>query len=320
MLKKYRRYIGIGCLGAVLFASCTSHDEEAPLQPAEEPTAVGFTANVQGSRAVADLNAVQSNGFSVWGGYGTTDVFTGDKVMYNGSEWTYGTPKYWTYNTYNFYAVYPDATSGVYNKVETNNTTNQLTIKEFDSSKGYDLMRASVLNVEGSNPPENVSLNFKHTLTHLSVSLKKDSRNQNDEIKVTGVYFIGMNIKGDYADATTEAWSNWSNVSYMGQDFTSAPVTLAADGLTSCVTGILVIPQTITENMSLLINYTYSPNGSTASSTQTITSNIPVTTPWEIGKKITYTGTIHVDDKIEFSTPVVETWGSEQAGGTIIIK
>ena len=41
---------------------------------------------------------------------------------------------------------------------------------------------------------------------------------------------------------------------------------------------------------------------------------------WEAGKKINYTGVIEVDNNIEFATPTVEPWGTEQVGGTIIIQ
>ena len=41
---------------------------------------------------------------------------------------------------------------------------------------------------------------------------------------------------------------------------------------------------------------------------------------WKAGEKITYSGTIQVDNSIVFDTPKVESWGTEQVGGTIIIQ
>ena len=41
---------------------------------------------------------------------------------------------------------------------------------------------------------------------------------------------------------------------------------------------------------------------------------------WKAGEKVVYTGTIQVDNSIVFDAPQVESWGTEQVGGTIIIQ
>ena len=83
----------------------------------------------------------------------------------------------------------------------------------------------------------------------------------------------------------------------------------------------MVIPQPFTGmDINLLIVYSYKANGAENSSVQYLNVPIPTTASWDIRKKITYNGTIEVNDKIVFSTPVVESWGAEQAGGTVIIK
>ena len=291
--------------------------------PEEEQTAIGFAAKVQNSRAVAELEEVQNNGFSVWGGFGNTNVFDATKVTYTDADgWGYGETRYWTYNSYNFYAVYPDVTHNAYpaNKVMISNTSEQLTIKEFNSSLGYDLMYAKAIAIDGSTPPAEVALTFNHTMTQLAVSLKKDSINLNDEIKVTGLYVYGMYGKGDYElTASTEAWTNLKEVSYYGKEIT--PVTLGVASYTPCVSGIMVIPQSFEGmDINLLITYSYKSKDANEASNQYLSVPIPTSVPWEIRKKITYQGEIDVDDKIEFSTPIVETWGVEQVGGTIIIK
>lgn len=304
-----------------LFVSCTSSQEDVPIKE-EEQVSIGFTAKVQGSRTEATIEDLKVHGFSVWGGYKDTNVFNGTKITKTDDGWGYDNPQFWTYNTYNFYAVYPDNTHNAYSaeEVTVSNTTKQLTIKDFNSALGYDLMYAESLNNDGSNPPDEVSFTFKHTMTQLAVSLKKNSINLNDEIKVTGLYVYGMYGKGDYElTASTEAWTNLKEVSYYGKEIT--PVTLGVASYTPCVSGIMVIPQSFEDmDINLLITYSYKSKDANEASNQYLSVPIPTSEPWEIRKKITYQGEIDVDDKIVFSTPIVETWGAEQVGGTIIIK
>lgn len=305
-----------------LFVSCTSSQEEVPMKEEEQP-AIGFAAQVENSRVVAELVDVKNNGFSVWGGFGNTNVFDATKVTYTDADgWGYGETRYWTYNSYNFYAVYPDVTHNAYpaNKVMISNTSEQLTIKEFNSSLGYDLMYAKAIAIDGSNPPDDVSFTFNHTMTQLSVSLKKHEDNEEDEVKVIGVYVYGMYGKGDYElTASTEAWTNLDEITYYGKEV--EPKTLEINRYVSCATGIMMIPQPFTGmDINLLIAYSYKANGAENSSVQYLNVPIPTTASWDIRKKITYNGIIEVNDKIVFSTPVVESWGAEQAGGTVIIK
>ena len=65
-----------------------------------------FGSSVKETRAVANINNIKSEGFKVWGGYNTIPVFNGEEIVF-GSNDTHTTNKYWTDNTYSFYAVYP---------------------------------------------------------------------------------------------------------------------------------------------------------------------------------------------------------------------
>ena len=87
---------------SIIFTACSSSSvEEIPSQ-AEDELAIGFNAKVN-SRALANIDSVKTNGFSVWGGYDKNNVFSGDKVTFTNGDWDYGTPKYWVLNkTYNF--------------------------------------------------------------------------------------------------------------------------------------------------------------------------------------------------------------------------
>ena len=117
--------------------SCTTSQIEEEFPQKEEQTAIGFNAKVN-SRALADIDDVKTNGFSVWGGYtgGTEAVFNGDSITF-GNASSIITDKYWTYNTYNFYAVYPKGTSATY---VSNNT---FTINNYNVKNTEDLLCAS---------------------------------------------------------------------------------------------------------------------------------------------------------------------------------
>ena len=311
-------YFSLCLIISIIFTACSSSTIEEIPSNEEEQTAIGFNAKVN-SRALADIDDVKTNGFSVWGGYtgGTEAVFNGDSITF-GNASSIITDKYWTYNTYNFYAVYPKGTSATY---VSNNT---FTINNYNVKNTEDLLCASATHTY-PNDGSTVSLGFKHLLTNISVSFQKAADNKDDEIIVTGVHLIGMNTQGDYTRTTsTEAWTDFQEPFYISVSDLSIPVN---ESSTLCASDMLVLPQPITKNsVAFYITYTYSQQGSSVvaqskSLTTYLPADISVDNPtWVIGKKVNYIGTIHVDKYIEFSTPKVETWGAEQVGGTIIIK
>lgn len=310
-----------------LFLSCTNTQEEPMPTPEEEQPAIGFAAKVENSRAVSDMQAVvndvKTNGFSVWGGYedegGTTAVFTGKEIILGGEN-SYTTDKYWTYNPYNFYAVYPIGKSADYNV-----TDNTFTIN-YNSNTQEDLLFAKVEDHEYPADGKVVSFNFGHLLSHISIKLKTDETQ--GEMKVTGISLDGLNVSADYSP--TNGWSNWERKS--STDFKMTAVTEVASDLQEFGEGIFVIPQQISEEMKFIIRYTYTPNGTNQAITMApleidIPKKIKLTidnvekeyTSWPAGMSLIYSGTMSLG-KIQFSTPKVESWGATQSSGTIIIK
>ena len=309
------------------FIACTTSQVEDVFPKDEKQTTIGFNAKVQNSRAVSDMDAtendVKTNGFSVWGGYeyegGTTAVFTGEEIILGGEN-SYTTDKYWTYNTYNFYAVYPIGKSADYNV-----TDNTLTIN-YNSNTQEDLLFAKVEDHEYPADGKVVSFNFGHLLSHISIKLKTDETQ--GEMKVTGISLDGLNVSADYSP--TNGWSNWQRKS--STDFKMTAVTEVASTSQEFGTGIFVIPQEITDEMKFIIRYTYTPNGTTQAITMApleidIPKKIKLTidnvekeyTSWPAGMSLIYSGTMSLG-KIQFSTPKVESWGATQSSGTIIIK
>lgn len=307
-----------------LFLSCTDSQENIPTQ---EEHAIGFNAKVQNSRAIADMDAteidVKTNGFSVWGGYedegGTTAVFTGEEIILGGEN-SYTTDKYWTYNPYNFYAVYPIGKSADYNV-----TDNTFTIN-YNSNTQEDLLFAKVEDHEYPADGKVVSFNFGHLLSHISIMLKTEETQ--GEMKVIGISLDGLNVSADYSP--TNGWSNWQRKSSM--DFKMTAVNKVASTPQEFGEGIFVIPQQISEDMKFIIRYTYTPKDANLPITMapleinipqvvkvTVNGNVEEHTSWPVGMSLIYSGTISLG-KIEFSTPKVESWGATQSSGTIIIK
>lgn len=303
--------------------------------PTQEEHAIGFSAKVQNSRAVSDMQAdvdsVKTNGFSVWGGYkgGTEPVFKGEEEIILKNQDSYTTDKYWTYNnTYNFYAVYPTGKSANY---KTNNT---FTIN-YALNPQDDLLFAKV---EDHKYPDNgvtVNFEFKHLLSHISINL--NTSETEGKMHVTGISLNGSNVMADYSPQSvtndyspTNGWSNWQRP--LGVDFMMDGVKEVESTPKEFGKGIFVIPQEITQEMKFIIRYTYRPNGTNQAITMVpLEFNIPQKlkltingvekeyTSWPSGMSIIYSGTMSLG-KIQFSTPKVESWGATQSSGTIIIK
>lgn len=312
----------MNCLGKLLFLfiplclSCNSDslDESVSI-------AIDFNAKVQNNRAVADYSDVQTDGFSVWGGFSGSNVFDGTIVSYQSGGWRYSEPKMWTKNTYGFHAVYPDVNEGAYTSVLTNTDYSQFTINGFDTTSQQDLLYANSLGIDGNNPPASVNLTFGHILTKVSIKLLKHDDNANDEVIATSVYLYGMYTQGDYINTSgTGEWSGLSNSTQMGINNLSETLTTSTPA--ELFKDYLMIPQTFSNDHTvyLVVNYTFKQYGSTGdANTKVLIAPLPYSTIWETNSDIVYTATIHVDHNIEFATPVVEEWGTEQAGGTIII-
>ena len=330
-----------------LCVACSSDMDEEDVRLGQSKFSIGFNAEVgkmgqeprpvkaRQTRALASMSSLEADGFSVWGGYKgastSKKVFDGRKVTYQSPYWRYSDLEYWTYNTYHFHGIYPTppAGTGAY-AVEWDNDNLQLDITDFDTSTGTDLLHGAATGIDGRLAPE-VSLQFTHTLTNVNVQLKKHQENTNDVVTVTGVYLLGMCTKGDYTwkrdESTTPATitASWmvddQSASYTGLEMEKSLTVNYEDVLTN----LLFIPQHIdpeTHPVALLVIYDFklTGDGNNLIEDNQLVVSLPTAPVWGINKKITYQAIIHANTDITFATPIVEDWGEEQAGGTIIIK
>ena len=146
--------------------------------------------------------------------------------------------------------------------------------------------------------------------------LWKSSENADDKIVVTGLVLGGMNCIGNL---TNNEWTfQDTETSYF---YTLPKQELKTDN--PLVFGnLLMIPQMLTEEqpVTFIVQYNYTQNGSDVTQQKYLVTNLPTSQSWGKNTNVTYNATIYVDKKISFSTPVVESWGTEQVAGTIVIK
>lgn len=288
-----------------LFVSCTSSQEEVPMKE-EEQVSIGFNAKVN-SRALADINDVKTNGFSVWGGYerGTAPVFNGTDITL-GSANSYTTTQYWTYNTYNFYAVYPKGTSATYNV-----SNNTFTISNYNVKDNQDdLLIATVTDHEYPEDGSVVNLNFKHALVQLEFVGSSTSNTNMALLKNISLYGEGLP-----ATATFNS-SGWT----LGEATNATNPFLASDnggngwrlsyGGNNVLGELFVFPKDKNKNVQVSFKYN---NGND--------QNVTVTIPeckWEAGKKYRYTFQIDPNLYIVFNEPEVTNWQNASAGNIVV--
>lgn len=310
MQKKFFIYI-CTCLMLCIITACSSSSvEDIPTQ--EEPqTAIGFNAKVN-SRALADIDDVQSNGFAVWGGYDKNNVFSGDKVTYTNGDWDYGIPKYWVLNeTYNFYAFYPANLEGLKSNADgsfiiENFDLQSNTSHAIDSENRIDLLCAAVQNRESSNT-QAVNMQFTHMLTQIEVYALKEGTNNSVTINEVKIY--GIPAVATYTDLTT-TWTTVTSTTTASPFRSASNITLSTTATNVFGVALWVAP--VLDN-NTVVSVTYTQNGS-----QKTKEMHPVAySNWEPGKKYKYTITFIDDGTILFDTPKIVPWTN--ANGSIII-
>jgi len=316
-LKKWFRYYCIFVVVSLI--ACNNIDDRIP------EVKIDFGVSISSSRVILE-NASDMRCFRVWGwripdkGTNKWKVFDDVKVFYNKetASWQYSPEQCWEMNnTYTFYALFPDTLTNTNFDEDGRLSFGCFDIRqtdEYNYLKAVDLLWAKNRGVAtGMTPPETVPLIFSHMLTNINIELKKHANNANDVMEVTYILLNGMNCVGSMED---DVWS-LSEPSYFW-DKLDTPQTLSAND-SLCFSNVLMLPQVIEENqVTLYVVYSYQQAGGTTM-TKMLETSLPAG-EWKAGEKIVYTGTIQVDNSIVFDTPQVESWGTEQVGGTIIIQ
>ena len=250
---------------------------------------------------------------------------------------TYSPAAYWSGNSvFRFRAVYPIAPDQVSysddldgNAVISNFTVNASASAQKDLMLS-DMVERSLTSVGNPDPVEIV---FHHLLCKVKVQIIEDTSKPaanpgNDVFTITGVKLTGMPDKGTYTGAATSgAWntSSASSLSCVNNTSHIAPNSYNADSDDDGVPdadvwpeGLKLIPQTITNEVSLVLDYQVA-HGSAQPSNKSVVIPIPPIT-WEAGKAYTYQLALDEDMYIYFGNIIVASWGNTQSSGTVIIK
>lgn len=328
MQKLFSIYLST-CLMLCIITACSSSTvEDIPTQ--EEPqTAIGFNAKVN-TRALADVDDVKNDGFSVWGGYEGANVFSGTQVTMSGNTWGYDDPKYWILNKeYTFFAAYPQSVN-----VTANNGTYELSVQT-PATADLDILTASAYtDTNESNFSPVVDLQFKHVLTRVNIKIGQDfETNENDNFTVTKVTLTGIKTSGTYqvtnsGNAFTSTWTLWNTTTSFERTFSTDEQKFIRKQERQILSvwgddGLLLIPQEIASAaVKIRIDYLFSLYKSTNEPTAGyVEAYLPASVDlWQSGKMITYSTAISNKNVITFLAPEVEPWGTLQTGGTIIIK
>lgn len=283
-----------------------------------------------GTKTIFDSSNLPES-FFVWGetSAGQANVFAGVEVTGdNASGWNYsGDKKYWAlYSDYDFYAVAPDGYPMTFTDGEWG-IDYEMPVKisadlEADT-EAHDIIVAKHERTTGDHSTAietaPVSFNFEHILSRVKIVLSKSSENADETMMVNQVYLGGLFGSGTYKFSSGWSLKQESSGAYIAYP---DPGTELHDGGVELTVGeFFVPPQTLSaEQVFLLVAFTYD-NGSGSSQKYSIMP-VPVNTvsEWEPAKGVTYKAVISVDHDIIFETPTVESWGTEQTGGTIIIK
>lgn len=283
-----------------------------------------------------------------------SEYFTGESVSWNSADeaWQYTPQKYWIPNyTYRFCAYYP-TTEGV--TIEGDYTTT-LSLKGYkvdpDYSKQGDLMISDVRECKTpeliSETPSAVQLSFRHLLTNIRFSVAK-SEGTTSDIVVTNVLLSNVKNTSIFTMTSTDSGNSWSvgewtaptgSVTYNSRAVSKEVPVATYNSTTSqwewdtedgiVWDGFVAIPQTINkkgvanaDKVSVTVEYSSTPEGGTAT-VRRVTSDLPISDAgqvWQMNKRVTYRLMINEDNVIKFGKPSVESWGTAQASGTIIIK
>lgn len=284
-----KKLIGIIALISLCLMACNTDNED---NHEAANNSICFVANE--TRAAADISNIQTEGFKVWGGYGTTTVFNGENIVL-GSDNTHTTDKKWTFNTYNFYAVYPTTVNAAYTP-PTTFTINNYNVKD---NKGTDLMIATATNHVYPDNGEAVGLYFRHALAQLEFVGKSLSAIAPALLKKIAVYGDGVPAAATYSEST-QAWTANATTTQSNPLLTTdnggSGWDLSNSG-TTVVNGLMVFPKRNTDNVYVDLT-TFDGK---ADKTQTLT--IPAM-KWENGNIYRYTFTLDPENNLTITLKI----------------
>lgn len=297
-------------LPLLLAVSCTKHS------PEQDRSAIAF-APAPHTKSIVQA-PVDMQPFAVWG-YFTPEGNTASEEIFSCTKvyrpddgfgnWTYDSPRYWTEDSYRFYAVHPFPDTTAVKAACTDGTG--LTIDFSSPAADIDLMTAAATRTYSADDPASadaVPLDFGHLLARVSIVVST----QGGEITINSLTFSGMHLSGtcSYTPAAASAADQvqWT-VDNGGQDGTGMFTLVSADEALSgekTYADLLLIPGPDQDPSASTVNLEYTVGSGEA---EKVSMNLPEAPLWECGKRYTYTITvkpgsaelnIHVNEWNEF--------------------
>ena len=325
--------------------------EHTPNVPAE-PSAIGF-GNVT-TRAVDSVNDIDE--FPVWACMADPSedyyapILTNERVYRNpaGSDtWTYDNTRLWIDNSHFFFLSvysdtedYPRFTEYPFD-LEDNGSQYMGYILDVATPEAADmdlLFAYNYTNTTLEGYSKTVPMQFGHLMTKFNIQIVQDFDKSPDfdyyikNVAVSGIKTTGFFLAMPYVGGFYSGW-NFENAATttFEQSFADAPVRLRNPGAADKKIilsvfgedGLMLIPQEVVANaIRLRIDYYYDVNTSDSDLgvERYVEVYLPASTSWESSKAITYKLAISEQTDIKFLAPTIESWGSPQTGGTIIIK
>ena len=327
---------GIYILVATALLAWSCGREELPAADSSRPIAFSMPATKADtytylpSETSFTVAARKSSG-STWSGTGAANVFKTTNGLQNvqttngAGACAYSPAAYWSGNSvFRFRAVYPIAPDLVN---YTDDLNGNAVISNFSvnasASAQKDLMLSDMVErtLTTVGNPDPVDIVFHHLLCKVIFKINEDTSALNDSLDVftiTGVKLNGLPDRGTYTGTATSG--TWSTLGAQGLTcINNTNYDIDNDGAyTTVFDGLLLIPMTITNQVNMVLDYKVSHNGGEATTKSAVIS-IPAIS-WEAGKVYTYQLSMSEEYYIKFGNITVDTWGSTQASGSVIIK
>ena len=262
-----------------------------------------------------------------------------EKVYRNNTdeEFIYDNLRYWVDNrTFRFFAYYPylaadaNPTEGLTGITAVGNGNGfpafNMTYVTPESANADMLVSTTVLPIDGDPDTAypTVDIDFHHALSRVSVLVSKHQKNENNRIEITDIEFGGIAKSATY-NTLNDSWS--SHAGTLEPSHKSLTLNEGDISFTNVFSGIY-LPQNVNKgnkNIYIKISYKFYTKDSEGvwqpdEDSYSANASLPAGS-WEPSKSYTYKMTLSaIDNTISFKSPTVDTWGTPNPAGNLIIQ